>query len=67
MAKKLRSLPSYQAMHAETARDKKCYDKFMAAKTLTAAREILFGSKAANKAARAMLQATGNKMKVTTE
>lgn len=40
-----RNLESYKSQHRQTARDKGCYDEFMAAPTLTRARRILFGVK----------------------
>lgn len=38
-----RDLKNYKKMHEATARKKGVFDAFMAARTLTAARSILFG------------------------
>jgi hypothetical protein len=40
-----RSLENYKSMHRETAIKKDCLAAFLAAKTLTAAKKILFGEK----------------------
>ena len=43
-----RSLENYKEMHKQTAKDKKCYERFMACRTLTEARKVLFGVKVKN-------------------
>lgn len=43
-----RSLSNYKSMHAGTASSKGVKEQFQAAKTLTAARKILFGYKKKN-------------------
>ena len=40
-----RSLENYKKMHEETARKKDVYNEFMACRTLTKARKILWGEK----------------------
>lgn len=43
-----RSLENYKQMHTNTANDKGVYKEFIAAKTLTKAKKILFGFKKKN-------------------
>ena len=38
-------LNNYKEMHKGTAKDKNCYEEFMATKTLTQAKKVLFGVK----------------------
>jgi len=38
-----RNLKNYKSMHTETAREKGVLEAFLACKTLTAARRLLFG------------------------
>lgn len=42
-------LKNYKSMHEKTAKDKGCYEEFMAAPTLTQARGILWGFKSRRK------------------
>ena len=40
-----RSLENYKSMHTKTAENKGCKEEFLACKTLTQARKVLFGMK----------------------
>ena len=42
-------LESYKKLQAGVAKNKKCYEEFMATRTLTQARKVLFGIKAKQK------------------
>ena len=48
----LRDLGNYKSMHEGKAKAQGCHAEFMAARTLTAARKILFGEKVKNYQAR---------------
>lgn len=48
----LRDLSNYKSMHEQKAKAQGCHAEFMMARTLTAARKILFGEKVKNFKAR---------------